>query len=415
MPNSFVEKHWLLVLATIILIGVALRFAFVFYSGFDNPPTADGLTHYNLGLSVAEGRGFTPGVSPKMSRMPGYSYAIAPLLAVYPYPSSARFLNIILSLTTIVLIFVLGKELWNRKVGLTAAFLFAIYPSGLYFVYLLINENLTVFLNVAALLALLYGVRNRGYRTYLLAALAGLLWGAATLCVANTLITIFLAPLFTWLATRDLRRSVIIGAVVVTAAIITITPWTVRNYELSGRIIPIRTQGGLLLYGSNNALVLENEKLHGKHVYYKKKWRILKEAGFEEWEIDDYYRNKTVEFIKDNPAAVPKLLLYKFGAYWTPYKLRLESLWRYVLMAYAAPVLLFIILGLVFIFRRGPREAWYLAIPFSASQLGCLVYFAAERFKYPAMPFILLAAAVGAVYSLRFITDKTKQFKARNG
>jgi len=406
MWREWIDKHWLPILCAIILVGVSLRIAFIVYFGYDNLPRSDGLLHYGLASSIAEGNGFAIGGEPCLSRMPGYPFAIAPIIAVFANPFSARLFNLVLSVFTISLIYFLGNKLWGKKVGLTAAFLLAVYPSAILFNYMFIGENIAILLNLLAVLALYYSVKQKGFKTALLAAAAGFCWGLATLNVGNIILVIPVIPLVLWAVTRDLRRSVIIGAFVIVAFTVTMAPWTIRNYKLTGRFIPLRTQSGLLLYGSNCPQAIENKWFRGKHAFFKREWNALKQAGWEEWEIDDYYRTKTVYYLRDNPGSIPILLWNKFYHYLTPYKHLADSPNRYILLVYALPVLIFTIVGTVAIVRRGPREAVYLLIPFSASQIGCLIYFASERFKYPAGPFILLVAAAGVVYIIRVIARK---------
>lgn len=406
MRLEWIDRYWFQLLCAIILLGVALRLAFIFYLGYDRMPLSDSFLHYKLALSIASGNGFTIGGGPFFSRMPGYPYAIAPIMAVFANPFAARLFNLVLSVLTIALTYILGMKLWGKKTGLAAAFLLAVYPSAILFNFMLVGENLAILLNLIAVLALYYGINYRGYKALLLAAAAGFCWGLAALNVANILLIIPIVPLVLWAVTRDWRRSVMIGAIVIAAIIMTLAPWTIRNYNLSGRFIPIRTQSGLLLYGANCQKTLDIECYQGKHVYFMKDWEAFKRGGWKEWEIDDHYREKTVEYLRDNPGSIPKLLWYKFYHYWTPYKRFAEPLYRYALLGFAGPVLMFTVIGIIFIIRRGPRHAWYLLIPFFASQIGCLIYFAGERFRYPAQPFILLVAAVGLVYIIRFIASK---------
>jgi hypothetical protein len=81
-------------------------------------------------------------------------------------------------------------------------------------------------------------------------AAAGAWWGLAALVRPVTLpLTLFLLPAFFLRSGRNARRA-FVGAVLFTAGTaVTVAPWTLRNYHLTGRLIPTNAQMWVTLWG----------------------------------------------------------------------------------------------------------------------------------------------------------------------
>ena len=275
------------------------------------------------------------------------------------------------------------------------------HPTALLVNYMYVGEAITPLLNLGGVITLYFATRSGGSKRLLWAAGGGACFGLAALFNANLLLGLAAAPLVILIAVRDVKKTLLISCAVLVTAVLMLTPWTIRNYALTGRLIPLRTQGGVLLYGSNNPLTVEKEYFRGRHIFFKKDWESFRKAGWQEWEIDDYYREKTAQYLRENPEVIPRLLWYKFSFYWTPYKSNLSGFSKWAYFVFFLPVLLAIVPGLIYAIRNGPRDALYMAIPFLSSQVGCLIYFAGNRFRYPAEPFILIVAAAGFYFVFR--------------
>ncbi len=92
---------------------------------------------------------------------------------------SVKFVQVILSSFTAVLIYFLGKELFEReKSALLGSLIFAIYPQSIFYCGLLASETLFIFLMICSiLLAVLGATRHR----WIFLVFSGLLLGLSSL------------------------------------------------------------------------------------------------------------------------------------------------------------------------------------------------------------------------------------------
>jgi 4-amino-4-deoxy-L-arabinose transferase-like glycosyltransferase len=160
----------------------------------------------------------------------GWPEALVGLFEVTgPSALACQIANLVMAGGVCVLTAWLGGTLFgNRRVGRLAALMLAIYPNQIAYVPLLSVE---IFYEVVLLgcLCLLLSERFQA------ALLAGVLFGIATLTKAQSLtLPLFLFPWVFLLAPRrpPLRRFLMLGGGVYVALILTVAPWTCRNWTV---------------------------------------------------------------------------------------------------------------------------------------------------------------------------------------
>ena len=121
------RKRELIVLASILLIGIIARII-----KFDDPAfVLDTVAFSRLGKNLVEYGRYTFGENYNMGVFfpPGYPLFIGLLnLIVKDLFVSAKLISLISSSITIVLSYLVGKELYDKESGLFAAFVYALYP-----------------------------------------------------------------------------------------------------------------------------------------------------------------------------------------------------------------------------------------------------------------------------------------------
>ena len=202
--------------------------------------------------SVANGDGFSKGITgkPTAFRPPGYVYLLGGAYRVFGVQNAsdaeririARWLGVILGTLGVALTGAIAARLWGRRPGLAALALAAVYVPAILVSEALMSEQLFVVLMLAALLTVLSPSPHR----YRVAALAGLLGGLAVLTRANGAILLLPLAFAVW------RGSVGPPAVLVAVALLTVTPWTIRNERELGAFVPVTTQLGWALAGTYN-------------------------------------------------------------------------------------------------------------------------------------------------------------------
>jgi 4-amino-4-deoxy-L-arabinose transferase-like glycosyltransferase len=240
-----------LVVGAILLAALGLRLAYVAVTpGYEIVHDARG---YDLhAQSVASGEGFSERLTgqPTAFRPPGYVYLLGGAYRLFDAHAEAdrirvaRVLGAVLGTLGVALVGLLAWRFWGRRAALIAMVLAAVYVPSLFVATAIMSEQLFVVLMLAALLAAV-GVKDSPH-PYRLAVLAGVLAGLAVLTRANGLI--LLAPL----AFAAWRCSWRAAAVLVAVALVTVSPWTIRNARELHAFVPVTTQLGWALAGTYN-------------------------------------------------------------------------------------------------------------------------------------------------------------------
>ena len=451
-PRSWRRNDWLL-LACILLVGLCLRASYlrelVGQPDFD-APIDDMQFHDYWARGVVTGD-WTPPEGRPQQHIPDVPYLKSPgypffLIALYFLTGTnylaVRIIQMALGLLNVVLGFVLGRSLFGRKAGLIAAFLMATYWVFIFFEGELHAPVLAVFL--ALLLAL--ALRPWTSRiTFLRALGAGVLLGVFALVRTNALLyaPVILAWAW-WLLWRrgKGRRIVVVAPVFVAGVAIIIGPVTIRNYVVSGELVPVTSNVGFTFYFGNNesanavaplaeyAQELEGHGMWNPFVYPNVTKGLAKELGKEDLtnaQASKYLMQKGIEYIKQHPRRILKLVLMKMYLFWSPeeidsnkvvaYEKRNSPTLRY--MPGFAVVFTLFIAGVLLLFsdsvarwKRGTvtpheREAMAVAvliILLIATYYGSfLPFFVNGRFRVTIIPYLLLFGAYGVYRMGQFL------------
>ena len=224
--------------------------------------------------------------------------------------------------------------------------------------------------------------------------LAGVVWGLALLTLPTFLVV--LAGLFValiWHGRRDFAAMLRPAAVLWLTVILLILPWTIRNYRIFHRFIPIRGNMGLELYVSFNPLagstLHEDAALGGFSGHPYSTSNACEEfARVGELAMNQVYEQKALEWIRANPMRFSQLVLEDFAAFWR--------------MAVPSPlktvgselITLFAALGMWLSIKRYRFAALLLGIALVTYPLVYYIHFFEPRYRYPLYPICLLLAGV---------------------
>jgi len=273
-------------------------------------------------------------------RPPGHAYYMAAIYFVTNGSYLAvRIINMLLGMAAILLIYRLGKRLFNGVVGLLAAGLMATYWGFIFWEGELNDPCLFVFLGLCLMHVLLqWAQRPRASW----AALAGLITGAYALMRPNILLFgPFMAAWMLYLLYRAERpdyrriaaRAMPSWAALLIATAAVITPVAVRNYAASGEFVPISTYFGENFLIGNDAdsdgitpwtpylQELEGTGNWSCWVYVNVVKGLGRQLGIPDMKhaaASDYFFNRTIDFIKANPGRTLKLAIKKAVLFWTP-------------------------------------------------------------------------------------------------
>ena len=267
-------------------------------------------------------------------RPPGYPYYLA---IIYFFTGGSylapRIVNTGMGLAAVILMFLLGRSVYGRSVGLIAAFFMATYWGFLYFEGEVNDPVVFVFL----VPCLMHVLRLWGGKMSLRwAALAGAIVGCYALARPNILL--FGPVIAGWMLYMARRRGRLRGVLpswcgLGLATFLVIMPVTVRNYVVSGEFVPIST------YFGENFLIGNGEDSDGYTSWTPYLQELEGTGSFSVWiypnivaglgkelGIDDLKHSeasrvffwKTVDFIKDHKLRTLKLLGKKLVLFWSP-------------------------------------------------------------------------------------------------
>jgi 4-amino-4-deoxy-L-arabinose transferase-like glycosyltransferase len=193
-----------------------------------------------------------------LKRTPGYPGYIAAITTPFgDHESLVVFTQILLSVATVGLLYVLARELWGTRAALVAAGLLAIDPISVIMPSYLQPETLFTLLLVAATLVLVRGVRARSWP---LVAVAGLTFGVAVLVRPVALYMLVVLVPITWVlaSPRAWRERIALSGVLVIAFAVPVGGWIIRNERTTGVFILSTIEGrDLLRFRAAHALAFE--------------------------------------------------------------------------------------------------------------------------------------------------------------
>jgi 4-amino-4-deoxy-L-arabinose transferase-like glycosyltransferase len=241
-----------LALGAILLLGLGLRLD---YAWEGRTPVFDAVAYAQIAANIDRRQGFTVGESatqPSSNYSPGLPLLVA---AVYRLSGGVheRLARIVLALIAwlaVPLTFLIGRRLSGPVAGLIGAAVVAIYPALLEYGGMLMTEPLATTLLAGSILAVFWAGDGGRLRRW---GLPGALLGALALVRPEYLgVAIVLAVvLFARGIGVDWKRSLAQAIVLLAGLVLVIAPWTVRNAVVLGRLVPISTGGGQVLFAGS--------------------------------------------------------------------------------------------------------------------------------------------------------------------
>jgi 4-amino-4-deoxy-L-arabinose transferase-like glycosyltransferase len=226
------------VAALLAIMGVALVLRLSWIAIADPQPSAitsgDPFFYDVFARFLAAGQGFVRiGGQATAQWPPGYPAALAVVYTVFGHEIIlAKLLNVLLGTATCLLAYLIGKRVFNRTVGLTAALALAVFPSQVFSPTLVMSEVPATFL-VAAFVCLVvfFAVDSLSWQR---AAVIGAFIGVITYVRGETIL-LALPLIVVWaVASRSFLSGLRYGAIAVAATGLVILPWVVRNWVEMG-------------------------------------------------------------------------------------------------------------------------------------------------------------------------------------
>jgi 4-amino-4-deoxy-L-arabinose transferase-like glycosyltransferase len=294
----------------IILFAFGVRVAARWYTGAADFWQNGYTFYFALAQNVAAGNGFSlDGAHPTAFRVPVYPMFLAALTF-----GQQAFLPVLIAQSlvgagSVLCAALIARELFGNAAAIIAALITAVYPYYVVHDTALQETSLYTFLMALAVLLLLRVRRNGSLMT---AIAAGLALGAAVLTRANLAPFALVAPLWLALAggsnAAPWRRRFFVANLCAGMGMLTVAPWLIRAHEITGSVT-LSTQNGFFLWLGNNPYTfsrypqesIDRSQAVALAALSSQEKRELKARGHNEALVDEWFRKKGLDYIREYP------------------------------------------------------------------------------------------------------------------
>ena len=358
---------------------------------------------------------------------PVYPLLVAGAFKVFGVRSLASFyflvfLNILFSSGVCVPVYLVGRRVADVATASAAAWLWALFPAAVMVPFEWIWDTaLATFLAALLLWATLKTGESREFRQW---CAYGLLWGFTVL--TNPSIGILLPFLLGWSAYYARERihlsvssATRLAAATLGVAVLCCVPWTVRNYSVFHRLIPLRSNLPFELYIGNNENYADDHPRFPPPI--TKERETVRYIHMGETAFMDEELRKAKLFMLSHPRKVLVLFGDRFAAFWTgaPFVidtfLKTDSwLVRTLLLCSTLSGIGALAGVIVLVGRQSPFTFPVAAYPVAFPMVYCITH-TALRYRQPIDPVVLLLTAIAGVGICRAIAQRLQGRSANGG
>ena len=312
-----------LLLTLVVALAVRLVLAITIQNRVDQPPSrlclipGDAEGYWELATHIVAGEDFAIYQPPRyVLRAPGFPLLLALSQAMFGNnPFAARCLLACIGTVACGLTYWLGREVADETTGLIAAIYTAVSPTLSLFSVLLLSETMFA----AALLLSLIATARLVHRTDSLprtirwSLMTGVLIGLAALVRPTWLyvgVLIAVAVIVVRRPTSTVRASGAGVAGVLLGVVVAMAPWTVRNYFVTGHVVPTTLWVGASLYDG-----LHPDATGDSDMRFVETDRLFEQMS--EYEVDREYCRRAWQFVSQQPMEAVWLAWKKQQRYWS--------------------------------------------------------------------------------------------------
>ena len=409
--------------AFIVAVALAVRFVILWWTWHRAAPLPPNTPYgYELGCvakSIASGKGFSSPLpffdtGPTAWLSPVFPYIVAgifKILGIYSVKShvAIQVFNCVCSALTIFPIYAIARRSFGTGVAAGASWLWVVLPTAWHIPIADVWDTSLSALWCALLFwATLAMGDNRSIAKW---AGYGALWAVGALI--NTSLVAVMPFLWLWLAWEARKeglpwlRPLTVASLVFAVGL---APWTIRNYRVFGRLVPVRSVLGITLWMGNNPRAVGIDSfplLPTLNLAEAEKFRRMGEI--------DYSRAKEQEaiaFMRTHPAATVRHLLRDCASFWLAVSDRADERWSTDPLYVKAMLVVNGLLVLLGVFAM--TAAWrsgdvgvvpYVIVSIVFPILYCITY-PLVRFRFAIEP-LWVVLAYGAFQMLRVSSVKS--------
>ena len=369
LGKARVSYQWFILaplIAAAVLIRVGVRMAFGEHDFWNNSYSV----YYTLAENVVSGKGFC---------FPTTCAWLPPLYPLFLAVSAAAHKSHLLVIVpqalmgaaTALCAFLIGRQIFSVPVGLLACAVAAFYPYYVVHDTALQDTGMATFLTALSIWLLLRATKLNRYRDWFLAGLAlGLI--ALTRASLAPVVGVCILWCAIWGASGNFSVRIGKSLSLFLAVIITIGPWLVRTYHLTGSAV-LTSQTGSALWTGNNPETFSRYPAESIDRSRDEAWLKLSEtdrADLQRLANDEigrsrWFAHRALAYMRENQLLVLRGILHKLDAGFSwrlnPYR---EPLAQAVYSIAYVPVAILGLIGMFLARRR--REVILIAMLFIA-------------------------------------------------
>jgi 4-amino-4-deoxy-L-arabinose transferase-like glycosyltransferase len=281
---------------------------------------------------------------------------------------AAIVLNALCSSLVSVVLYRIGSEFLSERTGLTAGVLWAVSPAVALVTLLVWDTCLTTLLATWACLLTLrlaFADRSQNWRSYFV---AGGLWGLAGLSSPSVLAPLPFLALWLWAKSRQFKPAAIFS----TAVGLVLVPWTLRNFFVFHKLIPVRDNFWAEVFFGN--IGFQTHPLKSSMEYQR-----LGELQFIE-----NSKQQVLLYIHDHFAEFVEQTLHRIGQFW----ILPEGLWG---LSFFLSLAAFA--GLCVMAKRKLPAVFPFLIVLAAYPVTYYISYTFSRYRHPVEPVMYMSAA----------------------
>lgn len=322
---------------------------------------------------------------------------------------------------TCVIVYLIGSEIFNKKVGMISAVLCIFHPGLIICSTTKIHElSLVAFMFSLLILTILKFEKNLNYKK---CVIIGILIGACMLTRASIILFI---PLFLfWLLFnknigRRIRDRCSKSFLIIIITGIVILPWVVRNYYVHHKFVFMQTPSIDIWVGNNINATGSNYSTDGKTVLRTMSRDFIdKIYAADELTKDKIFREEAYQFVKNHPYKFVNFFFKKLYYFWwfSPQTGLLYPHIYLIIYKVLYSIIFFsaaygIVLSLILEDLRVKRKIYLLLLFFLAISVLQSIFYVEGRHRWAIEPILLVFTAQGLILGMN-TTKKYLKIKMR--
>lgn len=391
-----------LILVLAIALAVRLGLAIAIQVQVDRPPAklclipGDAEGYWELAQHIVAKQDYAIYQPPRyVLRVPGFPALLALSQLLFgASPFAARCMLACVGTGACGLTYWLGRELVDQTTGLLAATYTALSPTLALFSVLILSETAfaaTLLLSLIAIAKVAHGLEGGLAALVNLSLFVGALIGVATLVRPTWMYVGLAIALAVVLLSRgsNARKGICLAGIAISLGLI-MAPWTIRNYLVTGHLVPTTLWVGPSLYDGLNPTATGDSDMQFIEIDQLPQ-------RMSEYEVDREYRRRAWDYALQNPRRAAWLALKKQQRYWSlvPNAGQFQD-WRLqvVVCATSLPLFVFACWGL-WRTRRNLTVVTLTVAPVLLFAALHLLFVGSLRYRLPAEYPLAVLAAVG--------------------